>query len=332
MKHLLRKIFKGHSLTREEAREAMTFMMEGLASPEEIAAFLGALAARGETAQELVGCVEAMREKALRFSPKRSDLIDVCGTGGDDLGTFNISTTNALLLSACGLGVVKHGNRAVSSQSGSADVLEKLGITIAGVDRESRFEAHGFVFLFAPEFHPAMKHVGPVRRALGLRTLFNMLGPLANPAPVMRQVIGVFEARLVPLMAAALLELGTEDALIVYGEDGLDEISLSGPTQAARIRGGKVESFTLSPEDFGLNRASLSSLKGGNSEENAAITRLVLAGETSPKRDIVLMNAAAALVVSGRAKDWREGVRLAADVIDSGEAQRKLADLKGTSA
>lgn len=329
MKHLLRKLFRGQLLTREEAREAMDKMMEGTVSPEEVAGFLGAIAARGESAQELVGCVEAMREKALPFVTSRTDLIDVCGTGGDDLHTFNISTTNALLLASLGLGVVKHGNRAVSSQSGSADVLEKLGVPIGGMDREKQLDERGFVFLFAPDFHPAMKHVAPVRRALGVRTLFNMLGPLANPAPVKRQVIGVFEPRLVALMGEALRELGAEDALVVCGEDGLDEISLSERTLAARVRSGKVELLTLTPEDFGVKRAPVEALRGGLSEENAQITLRVLEGEKGPRRDVVLINAAAALVVSGLARDWMDGMRIASEAIDSGVASRKLRELRG---
>lgn len=329
MKHLLQKLFKGQVLTRDEAREAMNYMISGSALPEEIAGFLGAMAARGETSQELVGCVEAMRDHARPFPCVRKDLIDVCGTGGDELHTFNISTTNALLLSAAGLGVVKHGNRAVSSQSGSADVLEKLGIAIDGPKLSETFEQEGFVFLFAPNFHPAMKNVGPVRRALGLRTLFNMLGPLANPAPVKRQVIGVFEKRLVPLLAEALKELGTEEALVVYGEDGLDEISLGGPTTAARVKTGRVEILSLTPEDFGLPSAPLTELRGGSCEENARITQSIFEGEKGSRRDIVLINASAALVVSGRAKDWKDGVRIAAEILDSGKALSKLQTLRG---
>lgn len=329
MKNLLKKLFKGQVLTREEAREAMSYMISGAAIPEEIAAFLGSMAARGETAQELVGCVEAMRTHALPFACRRTDLIDVCGTGGDELHTFNISTTNALLLAAAGLGVVKHGNRAVSSQSGSADVLEKLGIAIEGTQLSDSFEHEGFVFLFAPNFHPSMKHVGPVRRALGLRTIFNMLGPLANPAPVKKQVIGVFEKRLVPLIAEALQTLGTEDALVVCGDDGLDEISLSTTTTAARVSRGKIDLLTLSPKDFGLLEAPFSALRGGTSEENAKITEAILQGEKGPRRDVVLLNASAALVVSGLAKDWLDGVRIAAETIDSGKAFHKLQILRG---
>jgi anthranilate phosphoribosyltransferase len=329
MKHILRKVFKGQILTREEAREAMDSMMEGRASPEEIAGFLGALAARGESSQEIVGCVEAMRARALPFVTQRLDLIDVCGTGGDHLDTFNISTTNALLLASLGLGVVKHGNRAVSSQSGSADVLEKLGIPISGDTLQRDFDAKGFVFLFAPDFHPAMKHVAAIRRALGVRTLFNVLGPLANPAPVKRQVIGVFEPRLVALMANALKELGVEDALVVCGEDGLDEVSLSQSTLAARVRKDQIELFSLTPEDFGVARAPVEALRGGLSSDNARITESVLKGEQGPRRDVVLINAGAALVVCGMAEDWRAGARLAAEAIDSGKARAKLQELQG---
>lgn len=329
MQDLLKKLFRGEVLSRAEAKSAMGYMMDGSAQPEEIAAFLGSISARGETVQEIVGCVEAMREKSLKFETKRTDLIDVCGTGGDDLNTFNISTTNALLLSSLGLGVVKHGNRAVSSRSGSADVLEKLGIP-TGLKSTEEFEKSGFVFLFAPHHHPAMKNVAPVRKTLGLRTIFNMLGPLSNPAPVRRQVVGVYSSRLVPLMAEALKTLGVDDALVVYGEDGLDEISLSTWTQCARVRQGRVEHLIISAHDFGVPSERVKTLLGGSSEENAKITEAILSGEPGPKRDIVLMNAAAALVVAGQANTWKEGVELARSAIDSGRARQKLDELRRT--
>ncbi len=330
MKRYLQKLFRGEALNRAEACEAMSIMMRGEAQAEELAAFLGAIAARGEAKDEIVGCVEAMRAHALPFPVKRRDLIDVCGTGGDGAETFNISTTNALVLAAAGLGVVKHGNRAVSSQSGSADVLEKLGLTITGTPDElaRRVDQAGFAFLFAPAFHPAMKHIAPVRKALGLRTIFNLLGPLANPAPVQRQVIGVYARKLVPLLAEAARDLGTEHTLIVWGEDGLDELSLSAPTIVAEVKGKTIRHLTLTPEDFGLARGPLTALKGGTSETNALITKAIISGEKGAKRDIVLMNAGAALVVAGFAKTWREGAELAAQLIDTGKAQAKLLELE----
>ncbi len=330
MKAFLSRLFQGQSLTRVEAREAMLMIMDGQASAEELAGFLGAIASRGETRAELVGCVEAMRMRALPFPVERKDLIDVCGTGGDGADTFNVSTTSALLLASAGLGVVKHGNRAVSSLSGSADVLEKLNITIDGSPEEliDTITRLGFVFLFAQRFHPAMQHVAGVRKALGVRTLFNLLGPLANPAPVKRQVIGVYEEKLVALVADAMLDLGTEEGLVVWGEDGIDEISISGPTRVAHLKDGSVQYHRLTPEDFGLTRAPREALKGGASEVNAMITLNIFEGEPGPRRDIVVMNAAAALVVSGIAKNWLEGARFAEHLLDSGQALAKVRDLQ----
>lgn len=330
MKVYLKALFQGQILSREETRLAMQDIMDGKASPEELAGFLGAIAARGESRQELVGAVEAMRSRALPFPVRRKDLIDVCGTGGDGADTFNVSTTNALLLAAAGLGVVKHGNRAVSSLSGSADVLEKLDIKVTDTNENllKTIEEKGFAFLFAPQFHPAMRNIGPVRKALGVRTIFNLLGPLANPAPVKRQVIGVFEARLVPLIAEAMQDLGTEEGLVVWGEDGLDELSIAATSRVAHLKNGTIQYFQLNPSDFGLKTASLEEIKGGSCEVNAAITLDIFKGTKGPKRDIVVMNAAAALVVSGRAKSWAEGARLAESIIDSGKALAKIKELQ----
>jgi anthranilate phosphoribosyltransferase len=330
VKAYLQKLFKSHDLTREEAQAATTLIMQGAVSVEETAGFLGALAGKGETVDEIVGCASSLRAHAVALQPRRQDLIDVCGTGGDGAETFNVSTCNALVLAAAGLGVCKHGNRAVSSRCGSADVLEALGVAIdMPSDRASAaIETHGFAFLFAPHYHPAMKHVGPVRRALGVRTVFNLLGPLANPAPVKQQVLGVFDPKLVPMMAEALQKLGTEAALVVCGEGGLDELSLSGPSQVSQLKAGRVEHFTLSPEDFGLTRAPLEALKGGDKEANARIVEAILRGERSPRRDIVVMNAGAALVISGRAKSWREGAAQVAAVIDSGRAYETLEKIR----
>lgn len=330
MKQILAKVFAGQTLSSSEAEEAVSCMMRGEASPEQIAGFLGALAARGETVAEITGAAAGLRKHALPFRTERRDLIDVCGTGGDGADTFNISTTNALVVAAAGLGVVKHGNRAVSSRSGSADVLEALGLRIDhDADRAAACLAqHGFSFLFAPLFHPAMKNVAPVRRALGVRTIFNMIGPIANPSPVKRQVVGVFGERWLEPLAEALETLGAEEALVVWGADGLDEISLSGPTHAIHVKAKKREKITLHPEDFGLSPAPLASLKGGDKLENARLTLAILEGEKGPRRDIVLMNAGAALVVGGLARSWREGAAEAAAVIDSGRALALLSKLR----
>jgi anthranilate phosphoribosyltransferase len=330
VKAYLQKLFKSQNLTREEAEAATHLIMQGGVSAEETAGFLGALAGKGETVDEIVGCASTLRAHAVTLKPKRQDLIDVCGTGGDGADTFNVSTCNALVLAAAGLGVCKHGNRAVSSRCGSADVLETLGVAIdMQVDRAAAaIDRHGFAFLFAPHYHPAMKFVGPVRRALGVRTVFNLLGPLANPAPVKQQVLGVFDPALVPMMAEALLKLGTEAALVVCGEGGLDEFSLSGPSRVSQVKNGRLEHFTVSPEDFGVSRAPLETLKGGDKEANARIVEAILRGEQSPRRDIVVMNAGAALVISGRAASWREGAAQAAAVIDSGRALETLEKIR----
>lgn len=330
MKAYLQKLFKSQDLTSGEAEAATSLIMEGKVSVEETAGFLGALAGKGETVDEIVGCAKSLRAHALPLKPKRSDLIDVCGTGGDGAETFNVSTCNALVLAAAGLGVCKHGNRAVSSRCGSADVLEALGVVIdLPTERAAAaIDSCGFAFLFAPHYHPAMKHVGPVRRALGVRTVFNLLGPLANPAPVKQQVLGVFDPDLVPMMAEALQKLGSESALVVCGDGGLDELSLSGPSRVSQIKSGRVEHFSLSPEDFGLARAPLETLKGGDKEANARIVESILRGEKSPRRDIVVMNAGAALVISGHANSWREGAEKIAAVIDSGRAFENLEKIR----
>ncbi len=326
MKAYLQKLFHSEDLTRSEAEDAIRLIMSGEVSAEVIAGFLGALAGKGETVQEIVGCASSLRQQAVRMQPKRQDLIDVCGTGGDGAETFNISTCNALILAAAGLGVCKHGNRAVSSRCGSADVLEALGIAIdLAADRAAQaIDQHGFAFLFAPHYHPAMKHVGPVRRALGVRTIFNLLGPLLNPAPVKHQVLGVFDPHRVLMMAEALQHLGTEEALVVWGHGGLDELSLSGPSRVAHLRQGAIREFELTPQDFGVAPAALETLKGGDKELNARMIEALIQGEKGPRRDIVLMNSGAALVIAGRAKSWREGADQVAHIIDSGLAQKTL--------
>ena len=333
-------------LTREQAHELMQEILAAQFSDLELAALLGATAARGETAAELAGFVDSMRAAVLPLpltQAERSILVDTCGTGGDASGTFNISTAAALVASAAGASVAKHGNRAVTSRCGSADVLEALGIpvTLTPPEAADALREHRFAFLHAPSLHPAMKAVMPVRRALGFRTVFNVLGPLTNPAGAAAQVMGVYAAHLVPLVAEAMALLGTRHAFVVHGESGtssggLDEISISGPTQLAEIRtapGSKstVALRTISPEQFGLRRAPVEALAGGDADINAGILSEIFAGEAGPRRDVVLLNAAAVLVTAGLAPDLSTGIRLAAETIDQGRVTELLGQLTRTS-
>jgi anthranilate phosphoribosyltransferase len=325
------------TMTRDEAAGLMQRILAGEASEVELAGLLGAMAGRGETAAEIAGFAETMRAAATMLPLTASEseqLVDTCGTGGDASGSFNISTAAALVAAAAGAKVAKHGNRAITSKSGSADVLEALGIPIhlAPEAAAEALRVHGFCFLLAPSHHPAMKAVMPVRRALGVRTVLHVLGPLLNPAGARRQVMGVYQARLVPLVGEALAMLGAEHALVVHGDgDGIkgqDEFALSGPSEVAEVRGGVMETYTVTPEDFGLTRAPLDALAGGDAAENAAILTGIFAGEAGPKRDIVLMNAAAVLLTAGVAGGLREGVAIAAKAIDSGAVRELVAALR----
>lgn len=322
-------VIQNISLSEAEMAEVMTEIMEGRATDAQIGAFLTALRIKGETVEEITGAARIMRDKATRIKAPEG-VIDTCGTGGDMSGTFNISTTTAIVVAAAGVPVAKHGNRSVSSRSGSADVLEALGIRIdLPPDKVERclFET-GFTFLFAPLFHPAMKFaIGP-RREIGIRTIFNILGPLTNPAGAKRQLLGVFTSRLTDTLASVLGKLGASDAMVVHGEDGLDELTLSNGTRISRLRNGKVESFYVTPDEFGLQTAEGAELAGGDKEKNAAITLSVLEGGEGPTRNIVLMNAAAALVTAGRTGDFRAGVDIAAEAIDTGKAIEKLKEIK----
>jgi anthranilate phosphoribosyltransferase len=333
----VRALVDHRDLTRIEAAAAMDAIMSGAATNAQIAAFLTALRMKGETVEELIGFAQVMRQKAVRVRTHASDvvaatgtdremLIDTCGTGGDASGTFNVSTATAFVVAGAGLKVAKHGNRSVSSLCGSADVVETLGIGIelspAQVGR--CVDEVGIGFLYAPLLHTAMKHVMAARREMGIRTVFNMLGPLTNPAGANAQVIGVYSDRLTEPLARVLAELGTIRAFVVHGADGLDEISNTGESHISEVHEGVVRSSRVRPEDFGLPRAGIHDLQGGDREENARIIRQILEGETGPKRDIVLMNAAAALVVGAKARDLKEGVSLAARSIDSGAAIGKL--------
>jgi anthranilate phosphoribosyltransferase len=325
------------SLTREEARAVMTEVFSGSATDAQIAALLVALHMKGETVEELVGFAEAMRAAAeplplhedstLSVSGTGRDaLVDTCGTGGDARGTFNISTATAFVVAGAGVRVAKHGNRSLSSKCGSADVMEALGVKISlpTAVLAACLEEIGIVFLFAPTMHSAMKYVQPARRELRLRTIFNLLGPLTNPAGASAQVVGVYSLDLVEKVAEALSMLGAHRALVVHGLDGLDEITITGPTRIAEVRDGSVRTYEVTPEEFGIKRAQLEDIAGGDAETNAAIIREILAGKKSARRDVVLLNAAAALVAAGKAEHLADALPLAAQSIDSGAAAGKL--------
>jgi anthranilate phosphoribosyltransferase len=336
----VRALVDQRHLTRIEAAAAMEAIMSGAATHAQIAAFLTALRMKGETVEELIGFAQVMRQKVVRIRMRgdevaaltgtdREMLIDTCGTGGDAVGTFNVSTATAFVVAGAGLKVAKHGNRSVSSLCGSADVVETLGIdlNLAPAQVARCIDEAGIGFLYAPLLHTAMRHVMPARREMGIRTVFNMLGPLTNPAGATAQVIGVYAVALTEPLARVLAELGTARAFVVHGADGLDEISNTGESSVSEVREGMVRSFKLRPEDFGLARATVADLKGGDREQNAEIVRTILGGEPGPKRDIVLMNAAAALVAGGRAREFKEGVEIAARSIDTGAARAKLESL-----
>ena len=327
----LHRVAERENLTPADAERAMMAILGGEATTPQIAAFLVALRMKGETSDEVLGFAKAMRAKATPVDPgiAGEPLLDTCGTGGDGASTFNISTTAAFVVAGAGVYVAKHGNRAISSRSGSADLLERLGIQLL-TDPERMglaIREVGIGFLFAPALHPAMKHAMPARKELGMRTVFNFLGPLTNPAGATRQLIGAPSQPAAELIAGALAALGCARGFVVHGSDGLDEITTTGPTLALEVSHSAIAHHTLTPEEFGVERASPDSLKGGDSEENAAITRAILAGEKGPQRDIVLVNASAVLVAAGRAADFKEGVAKAAESIDSGAARRKAEDL-----
>ncbi|MBI5102448.1 MAG: anthranilate phosphoribosyltransferase [Nitrospirae bacterium] len=316
-------------LSEAEMAGAMKEIMEGGATDAQIGAFLTALRMKGETVSEITGAARIMRDKAARINAPEG-VLDTCGTGGDMSHTFNISTTSAIVVSAAGIPVAKHGNRAVSSKSGSADVLEALGVKIdlAPEKVEKCLFESGFGFLFAPLFHPAMKFaIGP-RRELGMRTIFNILGPITNPAGAKRQVLGVFSGKLTETLATVLGNLGATDAMVVHGDDGLDEITISSGTKASRFVNGRVENLIISPEDFGIKRGTIGDMVGGDRDENARLTVQILKGEEGPRRDVVLMNSAAAIMVSGRASDLKTACEIAKEAIDSGNAFKKLEEIK----
>ena len=323
---LLEKLVRHEDLTSDEAAGVMREVMEGRAPAASLAAVLAALVMKGERPAEIVGFARTMREHAIKLSAPVDDAFDTCGTGGDRSGTFNISSAAALVVAACGVKVAKHGNRSVSSQCGSADVFEQLGVNIAASPAVVERTLHdaNIAFFFAPTFHPSMKHAAPIRRELGIRTAFNLLGPLTNPAGATRQIVGVPRSELTQLLARALLLLGSERAWVVHGADGIDELSTTGHTKVSECRDGTVNTFYVHPADFGIAKAKPADLKGGTAAENAAIVRSVLDGRGGPARDVVLLNAGAALFVAGRADSVRDGIARAAQAIDDGAARATL--------
>jgi anthranilate phosphoribosyltransferase len=319
---LLMKLTRHEDLSADEAAAAMDLVMTGQATPAQLAALLVGLSMKGERPEEIVGLARTMRAHAVKLSRPYPEAFDTCGTGGDRAGTFNVSSASALAMAACGVPVAKHGNRSVSSRCGSADVLEALGVTIAApadVVERSLTEV-GVAFLFAPSFHPSMKHAAPTRKELGLRTAFNLLGPLTNPVGPRRQIVGVPRPELTELLARALLMLGSERVWVVHGADGLDEISTTGYTKVSEGHQGTVRTFHVHPGDFGLRKATLAALEGGAAADNAAIVRRILGGEAGATHDIVALNAGAGLFVAGRVGSVREGIAMASAALAKGRA------------
>jgi anthranilate phosphoribosyltransferase len=323
---LIEKLTRHEDLTADEAAAAMAEVMDGRAAPAHIAALLMGLAMKGERPAEIVGLARTMRAHAVQVSKRYDELFDTCGTGGDRANTFNISSCAALVVAAAGVRVAKHGNRSASSMCGSADVVEALGVSLELTPQQVArcIDEVGIGFLYAPLLHTAMKHVMAARREMGIRTVFNLLGPLTNPASANAQVIGVAAESLTEPLARVLAELGTLRAFVVHGADGLDEISNTGESRLSEVREGMVRSYTVRPEDFGMPRATIGELQGGDRQQNAQIIRDLLARQAGPRRDIVLMNASAALVAGARARDLKNGVELAAQSIDSGAARERL--------
>ena len=323
---LLEKLLRHEDLTTQEAAGVMDEVMAGRASAASLGALLSALVMKGERPAEIVGFATSMRQHAVKLSQPPGDVFDTCGTGGDRSGTFNISSAAAVVIAACGVKVAKHGNRSVSSLCGSADVFEQLGVNVAATPAvvERTLHEANIAFFFAPTFHPSMKHAGQTRRELGIRTAFNLLGPLTNPAGARRQIVGVPRPELADLVARALVVLGSERAWVVHGVDGLDEISTTGYTKVLECRNGTVNSFYIHPADFGIRKAAPADLRGGDAAANAAIVRDVLTGKPGAARDVVVLNAGAALFVAGCAPSVRDGVAAAAAVIDAGKAAATL--------
>ncbi len=329
IKEAIAKVVDGNDLTRDEAVATMNSIMDGTATPAQIGSFITAMRMKGETVDEITGFASLMREKATRVKCKVKRVVDTCGTGGDGLHTFNISTACAFVAAGAGATVAKHGNRSVSSSCGSADVLKALGVNIEADVRtvERCLDEVGIGFLFAPLLHKAMKFaIGP-RRELGIRTFFNILGPMTNPAGASSQLMGIYDGDLTDVIANVLKNLGSERVFVVHGEDGEDEISITGPTKVSELRDGEIKTSETSPEDFGMSRAAIKDIVGGEPDENARILRSVLDGNKSARRDAVVLNAAAVIAAAGLAEDIRSGVNIAINSIDSGKAKEKLEEL-----
>ena len=325
IKEAILRVYRNENLTYEEAEQVMNEIMEGEATPVQMSAYLTALGMKGETVEEITASASGMRAHCVRLL-HNMDVLEIVGTGGDGANSFNISTTSALVISAAGIPVAKHGNRAASSKCGAADVLEALGVDITISPEKSRelLEKIGICFLFAQKYHGAMKYVAPVRKELGIRTIFNILGPLANPAGANMELMGVYDETLVEPLAQVLANLGVKRALVVYGTDHLDEISMSAPTKVCEVRDGAFTSYEITPEQFGFSRCKKEDLAGGTPEENAKITMEILNGEKGPKRDAVLMNAGSAIYLAGKAGAIAEGIEIAVEIIDSGKAKKQL--------
>jgi anthranilate phosphoribosyltransferase len=329
IRETISKLSDGYDLTRDEARQAMNEIMSGEATDAQIAAFLTALRMKGETIEEITGCAQVMREKVTTIKTIHPKYVDTCGTGGDRKGTFNVSTCASFLVAAAGIPVAKHGNRSVSSSCGSADVLAELGVKIDAPlsVSEKCLNEIGICFLFAPLFHKAMKYAMPTRQQIGIRTVFNIIGPLTNPAMAPCQVLGVFNESLTDTLAQVLRNLNTHHALVCFGIDGLDEITISGDTKIVELKNGKIMDYYVEPGDFGFSQAPLESILGGNAKINAEIIKSVLDGKKGPQREIVLMNAGAAILAGDGAQTLKEGIEKAAMVLDSGLAMQKLHQL-----
>ena len=325
-KENLNKIVKRENLNEEQMSQMITEIFSGDITDAQIGAMMAALATKGETFEELAGAARAMRRKALRIQTSTTTVVDTCGTGGDGAHTFNISTTTSFVVSACGVTVAKHGNRSVSSQCGSADLLEALGVKLDTAPEivEEAVQDIGIGFLFAPLYHGAMRFAAKARKEVGLRSIFNMLGPLTNPAGANCQLLGVYAPELTEMFAHALQLLGAKRAFVVHGHDGLDEISVCAPTRISELKDGLIRTYDISPEQFFNEKAKPADLLGGNPEENAQITRNILNGEKGPKRNVILINAAAALVAAGQAEDFKQGILIAEKAIDDGSATRKM--------
>jgi anthranilate phosphoribosyltransferase len=325
-KENLNKIVKRENLNEEQMSQMITDIFSGNITDAQVGAMMAALATKGETFEELAGAARAMRRKALRIQTSTSTVVDTCGTGGDGAHTFNISTTTSFVVSACGVTVAKHGNRSVSSQCGSADLLEALGVKLDTAPEivEEAVQEIGIGFLFAPLYHGAMRFAAKARKEVGLRSIFNMLGPLTNPAGANCQLLGVYAPELTEMFAHALQLLGAKRAFVVHGHDGLDEISVCAPTRISELKDGLIRTYDISPEQFFSEKAEPADLLGGNPEENAQITRNILNGEKGPKRNVILINTAAALVAAGQAEDFKQGILMAETAIDDGSATKKM--------